>query len=56
MLGVLEAIAEDLRIQGRLDVREAFIGWQLCSGQKGGSKVGKTKRGKGNEDHGRGRE
>lgn len=23
------------------------FGWQLCSGQKGGSKVGKTKRGKG---------
>ena len=30
MRGVLEALAEDLRIQGRLDVREAFIdfaGW-----------------------------
>ncbi len=25
MRGVLEALAEDLRIQGRLDVREAFI-------------------------------
>ena len=31
----------------RLDVEEAFIDPQLCSGEKRGSKIGKTKRGKG---------
>jgi|SRR5579859_1355316 len=45
--GVLEALAEDLRIQGRLDVREAFIDGSFAPAKKGGSKVGKTKRGKG---------
>ena len=47
MRGVLEALAEDLRIQGRLDVREAFIDGSFAPAKKGGSKVGKTKRGKG---------
>jgi DDE family transposase len=49
MRGVLEALAEDLRIRGRLDVRESFIDGSFCSRQKGGSKVGKTKRGKGSK-------
>jgi len=47
MRGVLEALAEDLRIRGRLDVRETFIDGSFAPGEKGGSKVGKTKRGKG---------
>src|SRR5579859_1107745 len=47
MRGVLEALAEDLRIQGRLDVSEAFIDGSFAPAKKGGSKVGKTKRGKG---------
>ena len=46
MRGVLEALAEELRIQGRLDVSEAFIDGSFAS-KKGGSRVGKTKRGKG---------
>jgi transposase len=33
--GVLEALAEDLRIRGRLDVREAFIDGSLAPAKKG---------------------
>lgn len=35
MRGVLEALAEDLRIQGRLDVREAFIDGSFVPAKKG---------------------
>ncbi len=35
MRGVLEALAEDLRIQGRLDVREAFIDGSFAPAKKG---------------------
>ena len=47
MKGVLEALALDLKIRIALDVEEAFIDGRLCPGQKRGTKVGKTKRGKG---------
>jgi transposase len=47
MRGVLEALAKDLQIRGRLDVREAFIDGSFAPAKKRGSKVGKTKRGKG---------
>ena len=46
MRGVFEALAEDLRIRGRLDVREAFIDGSFAP-PKRASKIGKTKRGKG---------
>jgi transposase len=35
MRGVLEAIAEDLRTRGRLDVREAFIDGSFAPAKKG---------------------
>ena len=35
MRGVFEALAEDLRIQGRLDVREAFIDGSFAPAKKG---------------------
>jgi transposase len=35
MRGVLEALAEDLRIQGRLDVREGFIDGSFAPAKKG---------------------
>src|SRR5579859_3819303 len=35
MRGVLEALAEDLRIQGRLDVSEAFIDGSFAPAKKG---------------------
>ena len=46
MRGILEALALELKVRGVLDVEEAFIDGELRSGQKRGSKVGKTKRGK----------
>jgi|HubBroStandDraft_5_1064220.scaffolds.fasta_scaffold373532_1 transposase len=45
MRGVLEALAEDLRVQGRLDVREAFIDGSFAPATRG-PRIGKTKRGK----------
>ena len=36
MRGVLEALAEDLQIRGRLDVREAFIDGSFAPAKKGG--------------------
>lgn len=46
--GVLEALAKDPHIQGgRLNVREAFIDGSFAPAKKGGSQVGKAKRGKG---------
>ncbi len=41
MRGVLEALAEDMRIQGRLDVREAFIDGSFAPAKKGGRKSAK---------------
>jgi len=41
MRGVLEALAEDLRIQGRLDLREAFIDGSFAPAKKGASKLGR---------------
>jgi transposase len=35
MRGVLDALAEDLRIRGRLDVREAFIDGSFAPAKKG---------------------
>ncbi len=35
MRGILEALAQDLRIQGRLDVREAFIDGSFAPAKKG---------------------
>jgi transposase len=47
MKGVLEALALDLRARGSLDVQEAFIDASFAPAKKRGSKVGKTKCGKG---------
>ena len=41
MRGILEALAEDLRIQGRLDVREAFIDGSFAPAKKGDRKSAK---------------
>lgn len=46
MRGVLEALAIELRVRGGLNVKEGFNRRELCSSEKGGSKVGKTKRSK----------
>ena len=47
--GILEALAADLKIRGLLDVKEAFIDGSFAPAKKRGSKVGKTKRGKGSK-------
>jgi len=47
MKGILEALALDLKIRGTLDVKEAFIDGSFAPAKKRGTKVGKTKRGKG---------
>jgi transposase len=47
MRGVLEALAEDLCVRGRLHVHEAFIDGSFAPAKRGGPGVGKTKRGKG---------
>src|ERR1700683_1437036 len=36
MRGVLEALAEDLQVRGRLDVRESFIDGSFAPAKKGG--------------------
>ena len=41
MRGVFEALAEDMRIQGRLDVREAFIDGSFAPAKKGDRKLAK---------------
>jgi transposase len=53
-LGRARRLAEDLaQLSGRTQrtatnqLERVFPGWQFCSGKKGGSGVGKTKRGKG---------
>ncbi|MGH8649780.1 MAG: IS5 family transposase [Burkholderiales bacterium] len=44
---VLEALAEDLRSRGKLDLAECFIDATFVAAKKGAPAVGKTKRGKG---------
>jgi hypothetical protein len=44
---VLEALAEDLRVRGKLDLSECFIEGTFVAAKKGGLDVGRTKRGKG---------
>ena len=39
--GVLEALAEDLHVQGRLDVREAFIDGSFAPAKKGALRLEK---------------
>jgi len=41
MRGVLEALAEELRIRGRLDVNEAFIDGSFAPAKKGGRRSAK---------------
>ena len=41
MRGVLEALAEDLKIRGLLDVKEAFIDGSFAPAKKGGRGLGK---------------
>src|SRR6266566_10057367 len=41
MRGVLEALAEDLKIRGLLDVKEAFIDGSFAPAKKGARKSGK---------------
>src|ERR1700720_1954635 len=50
MRGVLEALAEDLRLQGRLDVREAFIDGSFAPAKKG-IEGRQNQTWQGNEDH-----
>jgi Transposase DDE domain len=47
MKGILEAIALDLKPRGAIERARGFHRRELCAGEKGGWKVGKTKRGKG---------
>src|SRR5580700_1531786 len=51
MRGVLDALAEDLRIRGRLDVREAFIEGSFAPAKKGGNEGRQNETRQGNEDH-----
>jgi transposase len=44
---ILHALAEDLHERGGIDISEAFIDGTFAGAKKGGSAVGKTKRGKG---------
>src|SRR5208282_1516431 len=53
MRGVLEALAIELRVRGGLNVKEGFNRRELCSSEKGGSKVRKTKRSRGTRIHAR---
>jgi hypothetical protein len=41
MRGVFEALAEDLQLRGRLDVREAFIDGSFAPAKKGDRRLGK---------------
>jgi transposase len=47
LASVLEALAEDLEKRGNLDLSECFIDGTFVVAKKGGTSVGKTKRGKG---------
>jgi transposase len=44
---ILEHLAQDLRDRGGIDLEECFVDGTFASAKKGGSCVGKTKRGKG---------
>ena len=44
---MLEALAEDLRVRGELDLSECFIGATFIVANKGGLRAGKAKLGKG---------
>jgi transposase len=46
MKGILEALALDLKLRGAIDGARGFHRRELCAGEKGGLKVGKTKSGK----------
>ena len=54
MRGILEAVAKDLQIRGRLDVHEAFIDGSFAPAKKG-IEGRQNETWQGNEDHGRGR-
>jgi transposase len=51
--GVLEALAEDLHIRGRLNVQEAYIDGSFAQAKKGARREDKARQGY--EDHGSGR-
>ena len=45
--GILEALAEELRVRGRLDIREAFIDGTFASAKKGAPRSGRRNAAKG---------
>jgi transposase len=47
MRGILEALAEDLKIRGALDVKEAFIDGSFAPAKKGARKLGRQSAAKG---------
>jgi transposase len=49
---ILQVFAQALHDEGYLDLHEAFIDGSFSRAKRGGACVGKTKRGKGFEDHG----
>jgi transposase len=49
LTGLLQKLAEDLRDRGKLDLSESFIDASFSGGEKRGSSVGPTKRGKGSK-------
>jgi transposase len=49
LLKLLQKLAEDLRDRGKLDLSEAFVERQLQRGEKRGSAIGPTRRGKGSK-------
>jgi hypothetical protein len=53
MRGMLEALALDLKVRGKLEVREAFIG-SFTPAKKGG-RCGQNRAWQRNEDYGSGR-
>src|ERR1700687_640074 len=55
MRGILEALAEELRIRGRLDVREAFIDGSFAPAKKG-IEGRQNETWQGNENYGRRRQ
>src|SRR5262245_23035906 len=46
---ILEILARALHDEGYLDLQEAFIGGSFAQAKRGGTRVGKTKRGKGSK-------
>src|SRR5450759_163902 len=49
---VLQGLARDLHKRGGLDLSECFVDGSFSAARPGGFKVGKTKRGKGLQNHG----